>query len=136
MIDGVKNPEDKLFKISREQRRKAKKRYGSLYYQVAEVLNRHDPAHLTRHGAPPDEYEGEASRILSQLKNVKSVLEARKIIYDVFDQSFNYGYSASDLSKKIKVCGSKAGVETDYQSIAEEVGTLWKTFDSKESKEK
>lgn len=135
MTDDAKDTEKKLFNAFRERRRKMKKHYGSLFRQVAEILNRHDTVYLIRHGAPPDEYEGETSRILPQLKNAKSVSEARNIIYDVFDQSFNYGYAASDLSKKIKVCDGEAGNETDYQLIAEEIWMVWETFNLRVIKE-
>jgi hypothetical protein len=119
----------------REARRKIKGQYGSLYNQVAEILYRHDPAHLAACGVPPDEYEGEASKILPQLKNARSVLEARKIIYDVFDHSFNYGCSGKDLSKIVRISDDEAGVETDYQIIAEEVWAAWETFNSVKNKE-
>lgn len=135
MTDDAKDTEKKLFNTFREHRRKMKKQYGSLFNQIAEILNQHDPAYLTRHGAPPDEYEGETSRILPRLKNAKSVSEVRRIIYDVFDQSFNYGYAASDLSKKIKICDDEAGNETDYQLIAEEVWTVWQAFNLRAAKE-
>ena len=86
-------------------------------------------------GAPSDEYGYEISKILSKLKNAKSVLEARKVIYEEFNQSFNYGYSASDLSKRIKIGGDLAGSETDYQSIAEEVWAVWETFKLRKTEE-
>ncbi len=109
-------------------RRKIKEQYGSFYNQVTEIFNRHDPIALIKGGAPLDEYGYEISRILSELKSAESVLEARKIIYEVFDQSFNYGYSASNLSKRIKIDEDFAGTETDYQLIAEEVWAVWETF--------
>jgi 3',5'-cyclic AMP phosphodiesterase CpdA len=112
----------------RETRQKVKEQYDSLYNQVAEILYRNDPAYLAICGVPTDEYAGEAGRILPQLKNAKSVLEARKIIYNVFDRSFNYGWSGTDLSKIVRVADDQAGVETDYQLIAEEVWTVWEMF--------
>jgi hypothetical protein len=135
MIDDAKSSKDEPITKTRELRRKIKEQYGFLYEQVAEILCRYDPAYLTRHGAPPDEYEGETSRILPQLKNAKSVSEVRKIIYDVFDQSFNYGYSGSDLTKRKKIGDGFAGTEADYHLIAEEVWAIWKTLKSEENKE-
>lgn len=135
-MNSVENLKTKQSKNSvREARRKIKEQYGSLYDQVTEILYRHDPAHLAMCGVPTDEYAGEANKILPQLKNAKSALEARKIIYDVFDHSFNYGCSGTDLSKIVKICDDEAGVETDYQLIAEEVWAAWKTFNSVKDKE-
>jgi len=130
-MNSVENLKTKQSQNSvREARRKIKEQYGSLYNQVAEILYRHDPIYLAVCGAPTDEYAGEASKILPQLKNAKSVLEARKIIYDVFDYSFNHGSSGTDLSKIVRIDDSEAGLETDYQLIAEEVWTFWETFNS------
>ena len=132
----MKNIKTELSKNNvREFRRKIKEQYGSFYNQVTEIFNRHDPIALIKCGAPSDEYGYEISRILAQLKNAESVLEARKIIYDVFDQSFNYGYSASDLSKSTKLSEDFAGTETDYQLIAEEVWAVWEKFKSRKDEE-
>lgn len=129
IMNSVENLKTKQSQNSvREARRKIKEQYGSLYNQVAEILYRHDPIYLAACGAPTNEYAGEASKILPQLKNAKSVLEARKIIYDVFDQSFNHGYSGKDLSKLIRFDDGEAGIETDYQLIAEEVWAVWEAF--------
>ena len=126
-----KNEQDKN-KV-RELRDKSKKKYSFLFNQVAEILYRHDPIYLAECGAPSDEYEGETSQILPQLKSASSVLDTRKIIYDVFNQSFNYGYSRENLTKLVKL-GNDAGNETDYQQIAEEVWVVWKKFKSESQK--
>ena len=120
----------------REFRRKIKEQYGSFYNQITEIFNRHDPIDLIKIGAPSDEYGYEISRILSKLKNTESVLETRRIIYEEFNQSFNYGYSASNLSKRIKIGDDFAGTETDYHLIAEEVWAVWETFKLRKAKEK
>ena len=137
IIDGVKNINAEMSKNEvREFRRKIKEEYGSFYNQITEIFNRYDPIDLIKIGAPSDEYGYEISRILSKLKNAKSVLEARTIIYEVFDQSFNYGYSASNLSKLVKIGDDFAGTETDYHLIAEEVWAAWETFKRRKAETK
>ncbi len=126
----VENPEQQSSERVREARQNLKAQYVLLYNQVTEILYRHDPIQLAQCGAPADEYAGEASKILPQLKNIKSALEARKIIYEVFDYSFNYGSSGKDSSTIVRLDHNEAGVESDYQLIAEEIWTAWEIFNA------
>ena len=113
----------------RELRKKIKAQYGDLYDQMTEILYRHDPAHLAWAGVPKDEYAGEVCKILPQLKTVTSAVEAQKIIFEVFDYSFNFGYSMQDLSKAVRIDNNAAGSEASYKAIAEEIWEAWERSD-------
>ena len=134
-MDSLKDPKQKTKSNKvREFRREIKEKYGALYDLCAEILYRHDPVHLAACGAPRDEYAGEVSKILPQLTKAATVLEAQKIIYDVFVNSFNYGYFAKNFSKRVKFDDNLAGFDKDYKVIAEEIWEAWNQFDSLKSK--
>lgn len=130
-MDSLKDPKQKTKSNKvREFRREIKEKYGVLYDLCVEVLYRHDPVRLASCGAPKDEYAGEVSKILPQLKKVNSAVEVQRIIYNVFVDSFNHGYSAKDFSKRVKLSDNLAGFERDYQAIAVEIWEAWNQFDS------
>ena len=130
-MDFLKDPKQKTKSNKvREFRREIKEKYGALYDLSVEILYRHDPVRLASCGVPKNEYAGEVSKILPQLKKVNSVVEVQRIIYDVFVDSFNYGYSAKDFSKRVKISDNLAGFEKDYKEIAEEIWEAWNQFDS------
>ena len=130
-MDSLNDPKQKTKSNKvREFRREIKEKYGALYDLCAEILYRHDPVHLASCGAPRDEYAGEVSKILPQLAKAASVLEAQKIIYDAFVDSFNYGYVAKDFSKRVKLSDNLVGFEKDYKAIADEIWEAWNKFDA------
>ena len=130
-MDSLKDPKQKIKSNRvRETRREIKERYGALYDLCAEILYRHDPVHLAACGVPRDEYASEVSKILPQLTKADSVVEAQKIIYEVFVNSFNYGYYAKDKSKRVKLSDNLAGFDKAYKAIAEEIWEAWNQFDS------
>lgn len=112
------------------ERRRLKAQYGVLYDEVIEMLARHDPIHLTRNGAPDDEYEGEARAILTRLKEAQSISEVRDLIHEVFVQSFNYGYGADqDPDKDDPKCTDDlAGAASNYDEVAREVWAVWQRY--------
>ncbi len=130
-MDSLNDPKQKTKSNKvREFRREIKEKYGALYDLCVEILYLHDPVRLAACGVSKDEYAGEVSKILPQLKKVNSVVEVQRIIYDVFVNSFNYGYSGKDFSNKVKLNDNLVGVEDDYCAIAEEIWEAWNQFDS------
>ncbi len=123
----MKEVEREKLRAARERieaaRRGLKAQYKSLYTEMVETLARHDPIHLTRIGAPRDEYEFEACEILTRLKETHSPDEVRRLIYQVFVRSFNHGYGADEDPDRDdpKYIGELAGSESSYEEIAHDV---------------
>lgn len=87
-----------------------KRRYGSLFEEVAAVLYRHDPVGLAATGAPEDEYEPEASTILPRLEHASSEREALWVVRDEFARWFS---------------PEVAGPTERYEGAASEIWRLW-----------
>lgn len=63
----------------------AKQRYGSLFYVVRDVLDRHDPMHI---GYTADEYEPEVVEILPGLNAASSQEQLLDHVFGVFSRMF------------------------------------------------
>jgi hypothetical protein len=89
---------------------------------LSELLYRHDPVRLRSCGAPEDEYEPEAARILPELERL--VREGRtdpgsirEVVYAVFEQMFNR--SPQNPAFYSGVCGRIT--DPVYSDIASEI---------------
>ncbi len=115
------------------QRHMLKLQYGNLYAQLVKILGEYDPIALTRIGAPPNEYEGEAREILCRLKEATSSNELRRIIHEVFCDNFNFGYGPKDRFTNRRYIGNLAGEESKYELIANAFWNLWQEHKNTET---
>ena len=95
-----------------------RRRFGRLYTDVLEILQRHDPVRIA---FVPDEYEPEVDTILLRLEGVSSEDELRRIIYEEFVWWFS---TAEALSWQEKLDHNGAGPESKYEGIASEIWRL------------
>lgn len=63
--------------------------YGTDFALLLEVLSHSDPVGLIATGCPPDEYAGEARRVMERLPEVRSVERLRDLMHDVFVEMFH-----------------------------------------------
>ncbi len=75
--------------------------------ELSAILFRHDPIGLAAIGAPKDEYDCEATRILPRLPEVSSPEELRSLIHQEFLRFFDDE--------------GTAGPESAYDAIAQDV---------------
>ncbi|MHB1405537.1 MAG: hypothetical protein ACYCV0_08095 [Desulfitobacteriaceae bacterium] len=94
------------------ERQRLKAFYKELYFEISEILFRHDPIGINFEDNT-DEYEPEVSTILPRLASANSINEVRLIIYEEFVKWFD-----KDL----------AGPEEIYSDIAEEVWKAWQKW--------
>jgi hypothetical protein len=92
--------------LSRENRKRLKERYRSLYDEILSILFRHDPIGINFE-TNTDEYAPEVDTILPRLKEAASPNELRRIIHEEFLRWF--GGEAN------------AGPQANYDKIAQEV---------------
>lgn len=88
------------------ERRRLRRRYKTLYDDLARILFTHDPVHIA---ARRDEYEPEVGPILARVTNVGSVAELTGVIHSVFVEMFDR---------------STAGDRVTYEPIARELWSL------------
>lgn len=71
---------------------------------VVEVINRHDPMSILVDGQPEDEYNSEATRILSAVYKQNDLNDLRKRVREIFIKSFGIDpkYDLSYLDKMTK----------------------------------
>lgn len=90
--------------------------------EINEIMCKFDPMDLISEGAPKDEYSLEAGIVSDNLPGCKSLDETRRMIYDVFVRSFEFGGRIGEKSRYIHPGG--AGKEEDYQKMSEEIYNL------------
>ncbi len=88
------------------ERRRLRRKYKTLYDDLANILFRYDPIHIA---SRRDEYEPEVGRILAGAKDVRSVAELMDVIHSVFVGMFDR---------------STAGDRARYEPIARELWAL------------
>ncbi len=66
----------------------ARFRYESDLSMVKQVLSKLDPINLMKHGAPADEYDQEAAKIVAGLRRCTTTQEVQQLIYTVFEELF------------------------------------------------
>jgi len=88
----------------------SRKEFGELFDEVSRILYRHDPMSLARCGAPADEYDIEASTILSRLNDCNTAHDSRKVIHEEFAHWFG---------------ANLAGAEETYDDAAHEIWDAW-----------
>ncbi len=91
-----------------------KKKYGQLYYDLREILNKEDPIGLIEIGAPDDEYDSEISTILPKLKPCISVEELQAMIHAEFVKWFDENIAGPleryrRIAKQVKALKEKIG---------------------------
>ncbi len=57
---------------------------------IREIINKWDPIGLLKLGAPRGEYDLEINRISCKIEKIKNVQELADVIYNVFNETFNY----------------------------------------------
>ena len=90
----------------REERRRLKEEYGSLFDSVAALLFRHDPIGIAFENPCTDEYEPEAGTILPRLRECKSANDVLRVVHEEFVRWFD---------------PEIAGAESVYTEIASEI---------------
>ena len=99
-------------------RDRLRRRFGSLYSDILEILQHHDPIGI---GFLPDEYEPEVDTILLRLDGVSSENELQRIIYEEFVWWFS---NSEAQSWQEKLDDNDAGLESKYEGIAREIWYL------------
>jgi hypothetical protein len=69
--------------------RRATRAYLKAHREFSAIIYRHDPLGVAP-GAPDDEYDMEASRLLPKLKNARDFNEAQATIEDFFKGAFEW----------------------------------------------
>jgi hypothetical protein len=102
-------PED--IKRLREERKRLKAEYATLFNTLSEILFRNDPVGIN-FGFNTDEYEAETGSILPRLRDCVSLADVKKVVYREFLHWF----------------GDSAGPESKYDVIAEQVWEMWQKY--------
>lgn len=71
-------------------------RYGNLLIDLMLIMRRHDTEELISNGAPDDEYEPEARRVLRHLHKVKNAADMRQLVKSVFLEMFDEALYGTD----------------------------------------
>src|SRR5258708_5710917 len=99
-------------------RDRIKRRFGHLYTDILEIIQRHDPIGI---GYLPDEYEPEVDTILLRLESASSEGELRQIIHEEFIWWFS---NSEAQSWQDRLDTHSAGAEEKYEGIASEIWPL------------
>lgn len=71
------------------QREEMQEKYGWFYETLVQLLATYDFMGLPGSGAPPDEYDSEAARILERIHEADSPDSLAYLIYEVFMKAFS-----------------------------------------------
>src|SRR4051794_13587041 len=104
--------------LIRQNRKRQKERYYSLYEEILDILFRHDPMGIN-FGTNADEYEPEVGTILPRLKEAASPNDLRRIIHEEFTRWFN----DEDI----------AGHEAKYDKIAQEAWAVYQRHNQEQA---
>ena len=113
---------DETLEQLQAKRARLREKFGPLFDTVAQILFRHDPMQLSM-GFNQDEYSPEVDAILARLEDLRSPMELRRAIWDVFkdlfatDEDTDKG-DAEDLEDNV-------GDETRFDQIANDV---WQAY--------
>ena len=67
---------------------------------VKSVLAEWDPYYLLKNGAPADEFDGEAAKVLMKMRSVRTPQDAAAAVSSVYSASFGAtGFSAPDCAE-------------------------------------
>jgi hypothetical protein len=103
--------------LIRQNRKRLKERYNSVYDEVLDILFQHDPIGIN-FKINADEYEPEVGTILPRLREAASPNDLRYIIHEEFSHWFSE---------------SIAGPEAKYDKIAQEVWAAYQRHDQEEA---
>ena len=91
---------------------KTKEMYGELFYQLRELVNKHDPVELLDLGCPVDEYESEVKTIILKLDSNMSEEQIFDLIWNEYtmwfgdppraDRRYRFENLAKDIHKWVR----------------------------------
>ena len=94
----------------RADRRRSRDAHRELHARVEALLRAHDVVGLIEMGAPPDEYDGLASRVLARLPTARSAADVQTIAFEAFVDGFDAWFG---------------GAPERYQGVGAEIWRVW-----------